>query len=133
MKKIARYFLFLIAPYISSTAMAAECRDLNGSWRGQLGELSVGLNINVSGSSSVELAGGSEGGIVGGMGSTCQIKDGIPNLWIWHQVSNDRGTDWFIRVIVDGHLSNPNELTIKTFKYLNRSGNSEAGSGVLYK
>jgi hypothetical protein len=134
MKKIAVCFLFLIAYFSSSVAMAAECTDLNGAWRGQLGELTVGLNINISGSSSVDykIAGGG-GGMVGGVGSTCQIKEGVPNIWIWHQVGNDRGTDWYIRVIVDGNLNNPNELTIKTFKYLSRSGKSGSGSGILYK
>ena len=135
MKKIVTYFLFLIVSYFSSVAIAAECTDLNGSWRGQLGELTVGLNINMSGSSSVNYhKTGGGGGMVGGVVSSCQIKDGVPILFIWHTVNNEGG-GWFIEVVVDGQLSlnNPNELTIKRFHYLTRSGTEESGAGVLYK
>lgn len=134
MKKIIAYSICIISAYFSSIAVAATCTDLNGIWQGRIDDTDLTLKINLSAFSTIEYRSvGDNGGLVGGIESICELKDGVPNLYIWHQVNNENATDWHVRVIVYGSLNSPNELTINKYQILQHSGTNTKGSGVLIR
>src|SRR6185437_9811247 len=132
MKKRISLIIVITLISFSKNIFAADCSDLNGHWKGQLGEIYVESMLDVQGVSKLTLQTPRSFKAINGIRMQCQIKDGMPNFWFHFRENNDRGTGWYFELEAQAELNQANELKVNLFQYRYKSGPSGSGTGILH-